>query len=255
MDRESSAARQTLLASHTPGAIRQRLSQGPSHSHLRDFIYGAIDGTVTTFAVVSSVAGAGLASGVVIVLGVANLIGDGFSMAVSNFQASRADEQLREQARQTELEHIRHYPEGEREEVRQIFIQKGFEGESLEKAVEVITSDVQQWVDTMLQDELGMSLESPSAWRAAMTTFVAFLLIGTLPLSAFLLQLAAPQLITHPYPFSLAITLAVFFAIGAGKSRFTTVAWWRSGLETLVMGGAAAGLAYLVGHLLKGLVA
>lgn len=73
------------------GAIRERLSQPPKRSHLRDFIYGGIDGAVTTFAVVAGVAGAGLSATVVIILGVANLIANGFSMAVSNYAATRAE--------------------------------------------------------------------------------------------------------------------------------------------------------------------
>ncbi|MDG2390524.1 MAG: VIT1/CCC1 transporter family protein [Planctomycetaceae bacterium] len=64
-----------LRDEHTPDAVRARLNEGPNHSYLKDFVYGAIDGAVTTFAIVSRVAGAGLSSGVVIVLGVANLIG------------------------------------------------------------------------------------------------------------------------------------------------------------------------------------
>jgi len=79
---ESQAA---LEAGHTPEAIQARLDAGPSHNDLRDFIFGAIDGTVTTFAVVSSVSGANLTAGVLIILGLANLVADGFSMAISNF--------------------------------------------------------------------------------------------------------------------------------------------------------------------------
>ena len=91
----SSAKHDRIRAEHTSAAIRERLHLGPDHSYLRDFIYGAVDGIVTTFAVVAGVAGAQLSAGIVIVLGVANLLGDGFSMAVSNYLGTRADEQLR----------------------------------------------------------------------------------------------------------------------------------------------------------------
>ena len=79
---------------HSPEAIGQRLAGGPSASYLRDWIYGGIDGAVTTFAVVSGVAGAGLPSSIIIILGIANLIADGFSMAVSNFLGNRAENQV-----------------------------------------------------------------------------------------------------------------------------------------------------------------
>ena len=87
------------IDSHRPAAIRQRLAGDFQGNYLRDFIYGAIDGTVTTFAVVSGVAGAGLDSTVVIILGMANLLGDGFSMAASNYLGIRAEQQLQEKIR------------------------------------------------------------------------------------------------------------------------------------------------------------
>ena len=132
---------ESLEKTHTPSAIRKRLQFGVQHSYLKDFIYGAIDGAVTTFAVVSGVAGAGLSIKIVIILGLANLFGDGFSMAVGNFLGTRAEEQLREQARKEEEFHIQEIPQGEREEIRQIFAAKGFAGRELEKVVEVITAD------------------------------------------------------------------------------------------------------------------
>ncbi len=116
---------------HSPVAIRERLSRPPKQSHLRDFIYGGIDGAVTTFAVVAGVAGAGLSASVVIILGVANLIADGFSMAVSNYAATRAELQKRALARAEEEQEIRDIPEGEREEIRQIFSLKGFSGDPI----------------------------------------------------------------------------------------------------------------------------
>jgi VIT1/CCC1 family predicted Fe2+/Mn2+ transporter len=241
-------------AAHEPDQIRRRLTAPPDHSYLRDLIYGAIDGTVTTFAVVSGVAGAGLSSEIVILLGLANLLGDGFSMAASNYLGTRADEQLLERARREEESHIELYPEGEREEIRQIFASKGFDGKDLERVVEVISADRQRWVDTMITDELRMPLHRPNAFTAALATFFAFVLVGILPLVPFFVNLFLGQASTRIFLYSSLVTGATFFLVGAAKSRFVHQHWYRSGLETLAIGASAASLAYLVGWLLKGLI-
>lgn len=238
---------------HTPDQIRLRLEEGPGHSYLKDFIYGAIDGAVTTFAIVAGVAGAGLAPAVVIVLGVANLVADGFSMAISNFLGSRAERQESERARTEEERHIELYPEGEQEEIRQIFAAKGFDGDELERVVEVITSDRDRWVNTMIQDELGLSLTNPPAWKAGLVTFVAFALAGSIPLLPFLLNLF-PSIDLPAFPASSVMTGVAFFAVGALKSRFVQQHWLVAGAESLAVGGVAAGIAYGIGALLRGMV-
>jgi len=244
---------QDLKKSHTRSAIRSRLMAGYKHSYLKDFIYGAIDGTVTTFAVVSGVAGAALSSQIIIILGIANLLGDGFSMAVGNFLGTKAEAQQRELARKMEENHIEEIPEGEREEIRQIFQKKGFIGQQLEEVVNVITADKKQWVDTMIQEELGLSLEGPHPWRAAISTFSSFVLIGFLPLISFIVNLLWPETLANPFLVSSLITGLAFFCVGALKARFIGEHWFVSGLETLLVGGIAAALAYAVGMSLKGL--
>lgn len=245
-----------LVAEHTPAAISRRLEEGPRESYLRDFVYGAIDGAVTTFAVVAGVAGAQLSAGIVVILGLANLVGDGFSMAVSNFLGTRAENERKQRLRRIEEEHIAHHPEGEKEEIRQIFAAKGFDGEDLEKAVQIITSDVSRWVDTMLTDEWGVPLHGSNPLRAALATFTAFVIVGALPLLVFVYQLmSAPEArLGKPFLWSSIITGTAFFIVGALKGRFLGQRWWLAGLETLLMGGMAAALAYAMGALLKGLV-
>jgi VIT1/CCC1 family predicted Fe2+/Mn2+ transporter len=240
-----------LQSQHTPAGISARLSQKRSPSYLHDFIYGAIDGAVTTFAVVAGVEGANLDETVVIILGGANLIADGFSMAVSNFLGSRAARQQRARARREEERQIRLFPEGEREEVRQIFAAKGFEGESLDRVVDVITSDAELWADTMMSEELGFGAAEPDEYRAAAATFTAFMVIGFLPLAVFALDLATPGSIENAFAWSAVMTGIAFLVVGAMKARFVDQTWWRGGFETLAVGGLAATLAYLAGALLQ----
>ena len=234
-----------LESTHTTDAIAARLGAVGNHSYLGDFVLGAIDGAVTTFAVVAGVTGAQLPSQVAIILGLANLCADGFSMAVSNYLGARAEVQVVDRVRRIEEKHIDTIPAGEREEIRQIFAAKGFSGELLAQIVDTITHDRKRWVDTMITEEFGLQLQRPSPWRAGLSTFTAFVLAGFLPLIPFTL----PQgiLAGRQFPASAAVTGLTFFLIGAAKGRIVHRSILWSGLETLLVGSLAAALAYVVG--------
>lgn len=234
---------------HSTQAIHERLIAGPTHNYLRDWIYGGIDGSVTTFAVVSGVAGAQLSPLIILILGFANLFADGFSMAASNFLGTKAELDDWRRLEAIENRHIDLAPEGEREEVRQIFQMKGFEGDDLHRIVELVTSDRERWVSTMLTEEYGLPREVRSPWIAAWSTFAAFVICGLIPLLPYLIGLRQPLIV------SLAMTGTVFFVIGSIKSRWSTASWWQSGLTTLAVGAIAALIAYATGLLLKMIVA
>lgn len=237
---------------HTQEAISERLAAATEHNYLGDFVLGAIDGAVTTFAVVSGSAGAGLPAGVAVVLGFANIFADGFSMAVSNYFSTKSEHELLERARRREERHIEHHPAGEREEIRQIFKSKGFEGDLLETITETITKERKLWVDTMLTEELGLQLEPPHPVKAALATFSSFMLAGLVPL----LPLFLSTYLTADETFTVsAVATGVTFAvIGVVKGHVTHRPLLRSTLETLLIGGCAAVLAYLAGAGLKGFV-
>ena len=226
---------------HTPEAIRLRLSTAPQISYLRDWVYGGIDGAVTTFAVVTGVSGAALSPRVIVILGVANLLADGFSMAASNYLGTRTESQETDALREREQRHIRHDAAGEREEVRQIFAAKGFAGDDLERAVATVTADETRWIEFMLTEEYGLARSVRSAWAAALATFTAFTLCGLVPLLPYLLQAPGAFLLSQ------GMTACAFFVIGSARSRWLLLSWWRAGSETLLIGVIAAALAYGAG--------
>lgn len=208
---------------------------------------GGVDGVVTTFAVVAGSAGCQLASTIVIILGIANLIADGFSMVVSNYLGTRTRQEEVRQSRADEQWQIDVFPEGEREEIREIFARKGFEGTGLDEIVEIITADREVWVDTMMAEELRLSDVSTRPLRAGVTTFVAFSICGAIPLLPFLIGAGDFNAMFFA---SASLGAATFLALGMGKGRVVGISPVRSGLQTLAMGGVAAILAYVAGYVL-----
>lgn len=229
--------------SHTAEAIEARLRASEKFSYLRDLVYGAIDGAVTTFAIVAGVQGAGLSTSIIVILGAANILADGFSMAAGNYSATKADLDDRKRIIEIEQRHIREYREGEIEELRQILELRGLSGKTLDDATELIVQKEDKWIGFMLTDEYRLSQDEPRPIRAALATFVAFLAAGSVPLLPFVLDMP------RPFDISIAATALTFFLIGAAKSRWSLAKWWYSGGETLLIGSMAAAVAYWVGSL------
>ena len=234
--------------SHTPEAIAERLHAGPQVFYLKEWVYGGIDGVVTTFAIVAAVVGANLSPFIVLILGLANLVGDGFSMAAAAYSAAKAEDDNYERLREIEALHIRKYPEGELEETRQILKTKGFEGAELDKMVELISADTQRWIEFMMVEEYGMAKPLISPAHAGLHTFLSFIVCGAMPLWPFVFGFDGAS--------GMALGLAglTFFAIGSLKSFWSVKPWWREGIETFFIGMSAAGLAFLIGWGLKGFV-
>lgn len=237
-----------LTEEHRLEVISEKLKKPARENIVSDAVLGGIDGCVTTFAVVSGVVGAGFSPSVALVLGFANLMADGFSMAVSNYESIKTDRDFIQNIRDAEKEHIDKIPAGEREEIRQIFKNKGFSGEVLEEIVKTISADRHLWVETMLTEEHGVQKTSRDPVKAAIATFASFVVVGSMPL----IPLFVPGLEKNTqFLISALLAALMFFSIGAMKSRIFSKPAIRSGMGTLLTGGTAAALAFFVGYALR----
>lgn len=219
-----------------------------------DFVYGGIDGSVTTFAVVAGVEGASLPVSIVLIMGFANLLADGVSMAVSKYSSDKAEKERIQRIRRLEYKSIREKPQEEREEIEQILRDHGFTGQALASATQVITKDKDVWVDIMMKHEFDVVEEAIYPMKSAVTTFVAFNMIGIIPLIGYIFTPFFNFNTNIVFAFTTVFTMIALFIVGAVKTKFTDGRWWRGGLNTMITGGIAASLAYLVGYALQDIV-
>lgn len=221
--------------------------------YLGEFVYGGIDGSVTTFAVVAGVAGAGLDSSIVIILGFANLLADGFSMSVGAYLASKSERDIYEKHKKQEYYEVATIPESERQEIREIYAAKGFEGKLLEQVVDKITENKDRWVDVMMKEELEILPDNKSPFMIGTVTYVSFILVGLIPLMVYVWDYFVAAL-QDPFILSSSLTMAGFAIIGWLKSYVTKTSIWKGIAETLLLGALAAIVAYFVGDILEQLV-
>lgn len=225
------------------------------YNWIADFVYGGIDGAVTTFAVVAGVEGASLSLPIILILGFANLFGDGFSMSVGKYLSDKANLDQYEKIRQIEFCHLKEKTEHEKEEVREIMAGYGFKGKHLESAVNIITSNPEGWVDLMMRNEFSLTSENISPIKGAVSTFVSFILVGFIPLLGYTFQPFLNFDNRQIFYVTAIVTLLALFLVGAVKSKFSMRHWFICGLETAFVGGMAATIAYFVGYFIKGLLA
>lgn len=221
--------------------------------YLGEFVYGGMDGSVTTFAVVAGAVGAGLESSIIIILGFANLFADGFAMSIGAYLSAKTQKDHYNKHKQVEYWEVENVPEKEKDEIRDIYRAKGFTGDLLEKVVGVITADKDRWVDVMMKEELEMSEDQKSPYVIGFVTYISFLLIGLIPLTVYLTDFFYP-FSGDLFVWSSILTASGFIMIGWLKSFVTQTNIFRSISETLILGAIAALVAYYVGDFLEHLI-
>jgi len=248
--------KQASARAHSPERIAGSAGEqhtGTGSQYIGEFVYGGLDGIITTFAVVSGVVGANLDAGIILVLGLANLLADGFSMATGSYLSTKSERELYERERAREAWEVENFPEGEKQELYGIYRAKGHSEDDARQLTELVSHKREHWIDTMMVDELGLTVDERNPWLNGLATLAAFLLAGVVPLLVYLLGLVVSIPQQTAFMISVALSGLALFGLGAARVRVTGQRWLRSGTEMLLVGGLAAVVAYAVGALLRGL--
>ncbi|WP_111684008.1 VIT1/CCC1 transporter family protein [Winogradskyella tangerina] len=222
-------------------------------AYLGEFVYGGIDGAVTTFAVVCGAVGAGLDNTVIIILGFANLLADGFAMSVGAYLSSKSVKDNYYKHRAMQLIEIENAPEMAREQIEIIYKNKGFEGAILQEVVDKIITDKEQWVDVLMKDKLMMTEETKSPFTMGLVTYISFILIGLIPLLIYVWDYFS-AFTGNLFLWTSILTSIAFIVIGFLKTYVTETSKLKGILETLILGALAATVSYFVGDVLEGII-
>ena len=215
---------------------------------LKDAVYAANDGIITTFAVVAGVVGASLDPVAILVLGFANLFADGISMAGGNYLGTKSekDQYSKERARNKRLF------DQDKDECRRRIIRflemKGYKQEDLSGLAELIIHNEKFALDFIMHEEMGLAeQEDARPAKGALVTYIAFMAAGFIPLVPYIFISHAENVFIYASLF----TAATLFFIGAMRSAFINRSWFYAGAEMLFVGGVAAIAAYGVGFIIK----
>jgi predicted membrane protein (TIGR00267 family) len=216
-------------------------------SSLSDIILGGQDGLVNVLGVILGVAAATGDPYIVMVAGLAATFAESVSMGAVAYTSTLADAALYESEREREYRHIREVPRLERQEIREIYEDKGFEGELLDRIVDTVTANKDVWVAVMMAEEHQLiPTDRKRALRSAIIVGIAAIVGSLIPLIPFAVLTVKAGIWA-----SIALSAFVLFIVGAYKARVTVGHPGRSGLEMALIGTISALVGYAVGALLK----
>lgn len=207
------------------------------------------DGLTVPFALAAGISGAIGASHIVVTAGIAELAAGGISMGLGGYLAARTDFEHYASEEQREESEVDEIPAEERFEVLRIFRDYGLGDEDAQRATAAITADRKRWIDFMMRFELG--LEKPDTRRApvsGLTIGGSYVLGGLIPLMPYMFIANSASALYV----SAAITLIALFVFGAVKGWVTGIAWLRSAVQTLLIGGVAAAVAFVLARAVAG---
>ena len=216
--------------------------------YLKDTVYAANDGIVTTFAIIAGIAGADLSSRIVLIIGTASLITDGLSMAVGNYLGTKSENDLYKKEEEIERDEIQAVPDREKQEVMEIYTSAGYPEQQARQLTELTVVHEPYWIELMMNKELGLFRNEDHPINNALATFVSFVIAGSIPL--------IPYFLGYRVSFIASGILAggTLFVVGSLRRRFSNRSWFVLGLEMLVIGGLAAAVAYFIGAFIHGLL-
>jgi len=219
-------------------------------SLLRQIILGGQDGLVNVLGVILGVASGTNDIRIVIIAGLAATFAESISMAAVAYTSARAEQDYYHKMVEHEKQEIRDLPEVEREEIRLIYMKKGFRGHQLEAIVKKITSDKNVWLQVMMAEEL--KLDDADSVKPVSEGFVVGLsaTVGSfVPLTPFLMVPFSVITLPQAMLISAGVSALVLFAAGAYKARITVGNWVKSGIEMAGIGMLAALAGYAIGAL------
>jgi VIT1/CCC1 family predicted Fe2+/Mn2+ transporter len=210
---------------------------------VRDVVIGMSDGLTVPFALAAGISGAGVSSHIVVVAGLAEIVAGSIAMGLGGYLAAKSDAEHYESERKREEYEIVHQEQDEINETREIFETFGLTEEETAPVVDTMRKRPESWVDFMMRFELGLERPDPKrALISAGTIAGAYIAGGFIPLSPYMLLHTASQ----AFWYSVIVTLAALAIFGYIKGKFTGAKPWRSGLQTVVIGGLAAAAAYFI---------
>ena len=215
---------------------------------LRPAVFGAMDGLVSNLALMTGVVGGDVGHRAVVLTGLAGLAAGAFSMAAGEYTSVASQRELVEAEIEAERLELSRNPHGELAELAQLYEARGVDPELAREVARQLSRDPEQTLAVHAREELGVDPDDlPSPLVAAASSFACFAVGALLPVLPYLLGA------TVLWP-ALAVAAMGLFLCGAVVARVTARSWWFSGVRQLVLGGAAAGLTFLLGGLIGGQV-